>query len=148
VKERERPETPFKMPTKAVGWAIVIGTIVLDCSLTGFLGEDHGTIMAIALGALAMLIQFSWRLRKQWWFWILAGMFAVLNVAGAFRLDWSWIVENRPNGKALGELGFIDFWAMTGITYGMYRLMFGKPSESVEPSIDDLPSYADRDLNL
>jgi hypothetical protein len=131
-----------------MGWLLLIGTIVLSFSLPGFVGEDRGTILAIAIGALAMFVQFSWPLRKEWWFWILVAMFVVLHVAGVFRLDWSWLVEKRPNGKALGELGFIDFLAMTGITYGMYRLMFGQPSQSVEPSIDDLPSYADRDLNL
>jgi hypothetical protein len=144
VKLREPPQRPFKMPTKAVGWLLLIGTIVLSFSLPGFVGEDRGTIMAIAIGALAMLVQFSWPLRKERWFWVLIAMFAVLDVAGVFWLDWSWLVENRPNGKALGELGFIDFLAMSGITYGTYRLKFGKPTQSVEPSIDDLPSYADR----
>lgn len=148
VKRREPPKTPFKSPRKAFEWLFPIGVFALCSSLSALVGDDRGTMIGIAIGALAMLVQFSWPLRKEWWFWILVTTFAILNFAGVFGLDWSWIVEKRYNGKALGELGLIDFLAMMGVTYGTYRLMYGKPAQSVEPSIDDLPSYADRDLNF
>ncbi len=134
------------MPSRPAGWLVLIGMIAVCFTLSYFMGEAQGWMLGTAIGVITMFIQFSWPLRKEWWFWVLAATFAMVQVAGVFRLDWSWTA--RATGKALGTLALTDLLVMVAITYGIYRLKYGTPVQAIEPSADDCPSYAERDLDL
>jgi len=89
----------------------------------------------------------SWPLRRERWFWVALAPLALIHVWAVFDFRWAWIAE-RGGIKLLGQFVIGDFLAMLAIIYGLYRIKFGKPAEVIEPSIDALPRYNDRDIGI
>jgi hypothetical protein len=101
------------------------------------------------------VIQMSWPLRKESWFWFAVIAFAAIHAWAVQSLDWSWISHSRRlNGayssglKGLGVLFCLDVAMMMAVIYGLYCLKYGKPARASEPSIDESPRYGERDINL
>ena len=78
----------------------------------------------------------------------MAAVLAAVHIAAILDFDWSWVTTQRGGFKALGALAMPDVSLMYAITYGVYRLKYGTPAQSIEPSIDDLPGYGDRNLDF
>jgi uncharacterized membrane protein YjjP (DUF1212 family) len=139
-------KAPFKAPTKATEWLVVLGILLLCFALSYLIGEARGWVIGVSVGAFAFLILFAWPLRREGWFWLLVAIFGILHAAAVSQFDWSWVATERNGLKGLAAFFTPDLLIMCGITYGIYRLKYGMPALSIEPSIDDLPRYADRDL--
>lgn len=76
-------------------------------------------------------------------------MFAAIHVWAVLSLDWSWIPatdDHRSGLKGLALLFWVDLFSMAGVVYGVYRVIYGKPAQSIEPSVDELPRYSDQDM--
>jgi hypothetical protein len=144
----EFPRIPFKDPRRVAGWVPLAGTIMLAIALSYFMDEAKGWVTACATGALSTLIQFAWPMRKVVWFWLVVAAFAAAHIWAVLYFDWSWVVAEHSGVKLLGTLMALDFGGMVALIYGIYRLRYGAPAKSVEESIDDLPRYSDRDINL
>jgi hypothetical protein len=143
----ESPKPPFKAPTRASEWVLVGASLALSLAFSYFLGEGRGFVCGTSIFAIIFLIQLSWPLRKEVWFWLITGIFAALHAVAAVELNWSWLEQGR-NFKLLGTLWTLDVAVMAGIVYTIYRLKYGVPAKSIEDSVDDLPRYGDRDLGL
>ena len=144
----EPPKTPFKAPTNVTEWLVALGIFPLCFAVSYFVGAARGWVFGIATGVIALFILFAWPLRKQVWFWLVATMFVALHAVSVLELDWSWVTTERNGLKGLGALATPDLLIMCGITYGIYRLKYGAPAQSIKPSIDELPRYTNRDLGF
>lgn len=148
MSRNEPPKTPFKAPTNATEWAVVLGIFVLCFALIYLVGEARGWVMGMSIGVIAMFILLAWPLRRESWFWAVVALFVTVHIAAVLQFDWSWVATQRNGLKGLGALVTPDLLIMCGSTYGIYRLKYGTPAQSIEPSIDDLPRYTDRDLGF
>jgi hypothetical protein len=148
VSRNDVPKTPFKAPTNSTEWLVILGIFLSCFALSYLVGEARGWVMGISMGVIALFILLAWPLRKEGWFWAVVALFVTVHTAGVFQFDWSWIATRRNGLKELGALVTPDLLIMCGITYGIYRLKYGAPAQSIEPSIDDLPRYTDRDLGF
>lgn len=144
----EIPRTPFKAPTNATGWLGILGIFALCIALSYLEGEARGWVMGLSIGVIALFVLMAWPLRRLGWFWALVAMFVTVHAAAVFELDWSWVETQKSGLKGLGALVTPDLLLMCGITYGIYRLKYGVPAQSIEPSVDELPRYTDRDLGF
>jgi len=144
---REKPATPFLGTNAIEGW-IIFGVMILVSTLIGvsFPGEDRGWIAGDATGALGCLIALAWPLHRERWFWATMGAFFALNVFAVFCLDWSF--THNWHGREISLLGIADLAAMTAITYGLYCLIYGRPSKAIAALPDEGRAYSDRDLDL
>lgn len=146
----EPPRTPFKNPANATSIILQLTILGVCIALSYFLGEGRGLAAGMGIGSIAILIELSWPVRKEAWFWWAVAAFAAIHVWAVLSLDWSWAADagDRREGKGLILLFWADFATMAATIYGVYRLKYGAPTQAVEPSIDDLPSYSNRDLDL
>ena len=139
------PKTPFVAFTRVEG-LIVAGVAIAVAIFVGvFVGEDRGWIAGCAGGAIAALIRISWPLRKERWFWVTTAAFSALNAFAVAYIDWSF--THSWGGHSVSALMVIDLAVMMAITYGLYCLMYGAPSEAVADLVDE-PIYSARDLDL
>jgi hypothetical protein len=122
--------------------------LVLCVALSYAIGEARGWVIGSSVGAIAMFVLFAWPLRREVWFWVVLAAFAAVHIGGALQFDWSWAATQRSGLKLLAALITPDLLIMCGITYGIYRLKYGTPVRSIEPSVDELPRYTDRDLGF
>ncbi len=138
----DKPKTPFIATTKTEG--VVVGGLALAVTLLVgfFIGEDRGWIAGLSAGTLAILIIACWPVRKQRWFWGAVATFLALHVFAIVRFDWSG--THSWSGHQLGGLMFVDFLIMMSIVYGLYRLIYGAPTEIVA-DLPDEPRYGARD---
>ena len=124
-------------------------TILAGCvALSLLIGEARGWATGASIGAIAILIELSWPLRKEVWFWCAVAVFAAIHLWAILLLDWSWIPAtdaHRSGLKGLALLFWADLFSMIGLVYGVYRLIYGEPPQSIEPSVDELPRYSDHD---
>ena len=141
------PGPPFKAPSDVSGWIAVIAIGALSIALSFLVGEARGWVIGGSIGAFGLLIQMSQTLRKEAWFWASLAPLALLHVWAVGHFDWSWVERGR-GFTVLGQYVTGDFLIMMAMIYGIYRFKFGKPAEAVEPSIDDLPRYNDRDIEI
>lgn len=148
VSTEHAPRIPFKSPTNAVEWLVLLAIFALCFALSYLEGEALGWVMGMSIGVIALLVLLAWPLRREGWFWALVAAFVAIHAAAAFGLDWSWVETQRDGLKGLGALITPDLLIMCGITYSAYRLKYGSPAQSIEPSVDDLPRYTDRDIDL
>ena len=141
-----KPKSPFIARTRTEG--LIGGGIFLCVTiLVGVLfGEDRGWIAGDSAGALAGLILFSWPLRKERWFWVAVVCFTAVNAFAVAHFDWTF--THPWSGRAVASLMILDLVVMLAITYGLYCLIYGRPSESIAVLPDDGPSYSERDLDL
>jgi hypothetical protein len=145
----DRPITPFKAPTDATSWIVQLTIVALCMGLSLLIGEARGWAIGTSVGAIAILIELSWPLRKLVWFWCAVAVFAAIHLWAVLSLDWSWIPatdDHRSGLKGLALLFWVDLFSMAGVVYGVYRLIYGKPAQSIEPSVDELPRYSDHDM--
>jgi hypothetical protein len=153
--EQAPPATPFKNPTDAASWIPALLILGLGIGLSYIFGNDKGWAAGAAITAIAAVIQFSWPLRKQSWFWLALAAFAVIHALAVYELNWSWISNSvRLNGlhrwdlKGLGLLTCADAAVMMAIIYALFCLKYGRPAEASESSVDELPRYGARDIEL
>ena len=147
VATSEAPRTPFKAPTNAANWLLSFGIVAVCVGLSYLTGEARGWAAGLSFGALALLVQIAWPLRRETWFLLTLAALIGVHAAGFVYLDWSW-VEKRDGLKLLGQLVVVDLFVMMAIIYGLYRLKYGTPVEAIEPSIDDLPRYTANNIDL
>jgi len=119
--------------------------LALCVVLSYFLGEGRGFVSGTSIFAMIFLVQVSWPIRKEIWFWVVTAVFAAVHGWAVFHLDWSWVEEGR-NLRLLGFFWMVEVGVMAGIVYTAYRLKYGAPSKTMEASLDDLPRYGDRDI--
>ena len=142
----EKPKTPFIATTRTEGW-ILAGVFLVFTILVGVLfGEDRGWIAGDTAGALAALVIVAWPLRRERWFWAATASFSAVNAFAVAHFDWSF--THSWNGHAVASLMVLDLVVMLAITYGLYCLIYGRPSEAVADLPDEGPSYSERDLDL
>ena len=142
----EKPKTPFIGTTRGEGF-IVAGVLLVATILVGvFSDEDRGWIAGISAGALACLVIISWPLRSERWFWAALAVFTAVNAFAVAHFDWSF--THDWSSRAVVSLMFPDLGVMMAITYGLYCLIYGRPSEAVAALPDEGPSYSERDLDL
>lgn len=147
---REPPTTPFKAPTNATSLIVQSGILGACFALAYLIGDARGWATGMSIGAIAILIELSWPLRRESWFWFGVVVFAAIHVWAVLSLNWSWILSSERHTlelKGLILLFWLDLGAMSAVTYGAYRLKYGKPPQVVEPSLDELPRYGDHDMN-
>jgi len=87
----EIPRTPFKSPTNVANWLLSSGIFGACVALSYLIGEGRGWAAGSAIGALALLTQVSWPLRKEPWFWLIVAALAGVHVWGVLCFDWSWV---------------------------------------------------------
>jgi hypothetical protein len=144
----ERPQTPFQGPTDATNIIIQLTTLGVCIALAYLIGEARGWASGMSIAAIAILIELSWPMRREAWFWCAVSAFAAIHVCALLSLDWSWVAptDQHRSGKGLIGLFWIDLGVMMASVYGLYRLKYGKPAQAIEPSVDELPRYSDHDM--
>jgi hypothetical protein len=138
-----KPSTPFVAFSRAEG--LIVAGLAIIAAVGVLVGEDKGWIAGIFAGALAATIRISWPLRKEPWFWATIVVFAGLNAFAVVNLDWSF--THAWSGHAISGLMVIDIGVMISIIYGLYRLIYGAPTEVIAEAHDE-PRYGERDINL
>ena len=141
----DKPRSPFIGTTRTEGAFVAIGVVAFTILASSFLGEDKGSVAGIAAGALACFVIVSWPLRKERWFWALFGIFTGVNAFAVMRFDWSF--TDDWSGHAFASLLLPDLAVMLAIVYGLFRLIYGRPTELVE-ELPGQPRYDQRDLDL
>jgi hypothetical protein len=142
-----KPQTPFKALSTAIQWITFVAIFALCIVISLFIGEGRGWAAGLSIGVITLVIQISWHLRKEAWFWIAIAFFAAVHAWAVLYLDWSWVSEGSGL-KLLASLVVPDLSAMMAIIYRLFRLKYGTPAQEVEPSIDELPRYGERDITL
>ena len=121
--------------------AIAVGVLVGQVA-----GGQRGWIAGLFAGTLVMLIRISWPLRAKLWFWVVVAAFAVVDILAIELVDWSF--TEKWNGHSFSGFGVLDLGAMMAIVYGLYRLNYGPPPDAIREDPEDLPAYANRNLDL
>jgi hypothetical protein len=120
--------------------AIAIGLLV------GYVGgEQRGWIAGFLVGALIALIRVSWPLRAKYWFWAAVTAFAASDVLAVRLVDWSFTAD--WNGHSMSGLAVLDFGVMMAIVYGLFRLNYGPQVALFGEDPEDLPDYAERNID-
>ena len=141
------PQIPFKAPSAIASWLVIGLTIGLCIGLSYLANDGRGWAIGLSVGVIALLVQISWPLRKEGWFWATVAVLAAVHFWASVHFSWYW-VSDRGGLKLLGSMFAVDYLAMVGLIYGVYRIGYGKPAHSTEPNVDDLPRYDARDLDL
>jgi hypothetical protein len=114
--------------------------------LVGYIsGEQRGWIAGFLAGTLIALIRISWPLRAKSWFWVAVTAFAVVDVLAVSLVDWSF--TEHWNGHTMSGVAVLDLGAMLVIVYGLYRLNYGPPATLIQEDSEDLPDYAERNID-
>jgi hypothetical protein len=144
----ENPPTPFSNWRRwGIAGFIVIGLAVLAGILVGIpFGENRGWIAGGSVGALGVVIRFSWPLRKKGWFWVAMSGLTAVHIVAIAKLNWSW--THSWNGHSFSGFMLLDIVVMIGIIYGLYLILYGRPASAVADEPNGLPDYGDRDFDL
>jgi hypothetical protein len=124
----------------------LLGMIAVGIVVGVVAGDRLGWTTLLLLGALLCLIRISWPLRHALWFRSTIAVFFAADVAALAFVDWSF--TDNWNGHALVGGTLLDLYTMMAIIYGLYRLKYGSPVDPIEDDPDELPQYADRNLDL
>jgi hypothetical protein len=144
----EKPRAPFSSWRR---WGIA-GFLLFPLATAGgvlvghFGGEQRGWVAGFLVGTLIMLIRISWPLRRKYWFWAAVTAFAVADVLAVRLIDWFF--TDNWNGHTMSGLAVLDLGAMMAIIYGLYRMNYGPPATMFEEDSEDLPDYAERNVDL
>jgi hypothetical protein len=90
-------------------------------ALSTYLGSyAKGLPIGMAAGAVAIVVQFSWPLRRELWFWLAIAALTVVNAWAVLSLSWSWVDSMRNGIRLLGFVWVGDSFAMGAIIYGLF----------------------------
>jgi hypothetical protein len=138
------PQTPFLDVSRRELASIALCSLPVIVFFAEFTDAGQGLFALIAVYSIVVSIRFAWPLRRQIWFWITIAAIAALHALALYLFDWSWIDKL---GKLSSLVGFADIVAILGSIYAIYVLKYGAPAQTVA-DIPELPSYAERDLDL
>jgi hypothetical protein len=125
MKPTARP--PFIAPRRWEAIYPIAGAIIIDIVFDRLGQPARGTLAVASAVGLFTSTRMSWRLHKEWWFWITMTTLLAIHMFAILALPWSG--ADYWNGFIFIPLALADVVCIMTVIYIVYRKICGKPDQ-------------------